>query len=50
MGGSTRPISATICNFSDSTVYFYIQEGYASIDNQNYNYFSELKFKKVESW
>jgi hypothetical protein len=50
MGGSTRPISATICNLSDSTAYFYIQEGYTSINNQNYRYISELKFKKIKSW
>jgi hypothetical protein len=50
MGGSSRPITATICDYSDSTVYFYIQEGYTSIDNQNYTYISELKFKKIESW
>ena len=50
MGGSSRPISASICNYSDSTVYFYVQEGYTSINNQNYTYISELKFKKIESW
>ena len=50
MGGSTRPITATICNFSDSTAYFYIQEGYTSINNQNYSYISEIKFKKIKSW
>jgi hypothetical protein len=50
MGGSTRPISAKICDYSDSIVYFYIQEGYASIDNENYSYISELKFKKIKSW
>jgi hypothetical protein len=50
MGGSSRPISATIHNYSDSTVYFYVQYGYTSINNQNYSYFSELKFKKIESW
>lgn len=50
MGGSARPISATICNFSDSTAYFYIQEGYTSINNQNYSYISEIKFKKIKSW
>ena len=50
MGGSSRPISATIHSYSDSIVYFYVQNGYTSIDNQNYSYFSELKFQKVESW
>ena len=50
MGGSSRPISATIYSYSDSIVYFYVQNGYTSIANQNYSYFSELKFKKVESW
>ncbi len=50
MNGSSRPISAVICNMSDTTVYFYIQEDYTSIDNMNYKYISELKFKKIESW
>jgi hypothetical protein len=50
MGGSSRPISATIHNYSDSIVHFYVQYGYTSINNQNYSYFSELKFKKIESW
>lgn len=50
MGGSTRPISAEICNYSDSTAYFYIQEAYTSINGQNYSYISELKFRKIESW
>jgi hypothetical protein len=50
MGGSSRPITAVLCNYSDSTVYFYIQEGYTSIENENYTYISELKFKKIESW
>jgi len=50
MGGSSRPISSAICDYSDSTVYFYVQEGYTSINNQNYTYISELKFKKIESW
>lgn len=50
LGGSSRPIDATICDISDSTVYFYVQNAYTSIDNQNYSYFSELKFKKVASW
>ena len=50
MGGSSRPINAKICDYSDSTVYFYVQEGYTSIDNENYSYISELKFKKIKSW
>lgn len=50
MGGSSRPISAEIYNYSDSTVNFYIQEGYTSINGQNYSYISELKFRKIESW
>lgn len=50
MGGSSRPINAQIVNFSDSTVNFYIQEGYTSINGQNYSYISELKFRKIESW
>lgn len=50
MGGSSRPISATIHSYSDSIVCFYVQNGYTSIDNQNYSYFSELKFQKIESW
>jgi hypothetical protein len=50
MGGSSRPISAVICDYSDSTVYFYVQEEYTSINNMNYKYLSELKFRKVESW
>lgn len=50
MGGYSRPISATIYSYSDSIVYFYVQNGYTSIDNQNYSYFSELKFQKIESW
>jgi hypothetical protein len=50
LGGSSRPISAVICNMADTTVYFYIQEEYTSINNMNYRYISELKFKKIESW
>lgn len=50
MGGSSRPISSEICNYSDSTAYFYVQEGYTSINGQNYSYISELKFRKIESW
>ncbi len=50
LGGSSRPISATICSMSDTTVYFYIQEAYTSINSMNYKYFSELKFKKTKSW
>jgi len=50
MGGSSRPISSELCNISDSTAYFYIQEGYTSINGQNYTYISELKFRKIESW
>jgi hypothetical protein len=50
MGGSSRPISAVICDYSDSTVYFYVQEEYTSINNMNYKYLSDLKFRKVESW
>lgn len=50
MGGSSRPISTEIFSYSDSTVYFYAQEGYTSINGQNYSYISELEFRKVESW
>lgn len=46
MGGSARPIRATICDYSDSTVYFYVQES----SNDTCYYISELKFKKIESW
>ena len=50
MGGSTRPIRGELVSYSDSTVNFYVQEGYVSINNQNYSYISELTFKKIESW
>jgi len=50
LGGSSRPISAEVYSYSDSIVYFYVQEEYTSGCNQNYKYISELKFKKIESW
>ena len=57
MDGSVIPISASICNYSDSTVYFYTTQKYVVIKdvthpfyNQTCAYKSELIFKKIKSW
>lgn len=57
MNGSVIPINASICNYLDSTVYFYTTQNYIAIKdvthpfyNQNCAYKSELKFKKIKSW
>ncbi len=46
LGGSSRPLSAYISNYSENSVNFYVQESYESIDGMNCKYFSELTFVK----
>lgn len=46
LGGSSRPLSAYLSDYSDNSVNFYVQETYESIGGVNYKYFSELTFVK----
>ena len=47
LGGSARPLHATIADYSSSEVFFYTQEAYENIDGYNCKYFSELRFRKI---
>lgn len=50
MGGSARPISATIDDYSKKIVKFRVGEMVTTINNYNWTYFSELKFQKIKEW
>lgn len=47
LGGSSRPISAVVEDYDHNIVLFRVQEAYESIDGFNSNYYSELRFKKI---
>ena len=48
LGGSARPISSTIYDYSSQEVRFRIQEGYENINGYNCHYFNELIFRKIQ--
>jgi hypothetical protein len=46
LGGSARPLLATVTDYDSNQVAFVVQEAYESIGGYNCNYYSELIFKK----
>ncbi len=50
MGGSARPFSASITDYTNKIGVFHIQNGTCSIGGYNYEYFSELTMQKIKEW
>ena len=50
LGGSARPFSGYTISKSDMTVSIQIQEMEGNINGYNCHYWSQLTFKKIESW
>jgi hypothetical protein len=50
MGGSARPFSGQTIDYATGMIRIQIQEVQGSIDGYNCRYWSELTFKKIESW
>jgi hypothetical protein len=50
MGGSARPISATIDDYGKKIVKFRVGQMVTTINNYNWTYFSELRFQKIKEW
>ena len=50
MGGTSLPLSSTISDYDNKICDFTVFESFVVINNENYNYFSVLHFKKIQEW
>lgn len=50
LGGSSKPISGETVDLGNKIIRIYVQTGYATINNVDCEYFSELTFKKTKEW
>lgn len=50
MGGTSMALNITTSDYNNKIADFTVFDSYVTINNQNYEYFSVLKFKKIAEW